>query len=53
MLDKILVKDYMAKHLITLLPDSEVLRAVHKMIEHDISGAPVVDKDGKLAGMLY
>lgn len=52
MLDKILVKDYMAKHLITLLPDTEVLRAVHKMIEHDISGAPVIDKDGNLAGIL-
>lgn len=52
MLDKTLVKDYMAKHLITLLSDSEVLSAVHKMIENDISGAPVIDKDGKLAGIL-
>jgi len=52
MLDKILVKDYMAHHLVTLRPDDEVLRAVHTLVEHKISGAPVIDKDGKLAGIL-
>lgn len=52
MLHKILVKDYMARHLVTLQPDNEVLHAVHTLVEHNISGAPVVDKDGKLAGIL-
>ena len=52
MLHKIMVKDYMARHLVTLQPDDEVLHAVHTLIEHNISGAPVVDKDGKLAGIL-
>ncbi len=52
MLHKILVKDYMARNLVTLQPDNEVLHAVHTLVEHNISGAPVVDKDGKLVGML-
>ncbi len=52
MLHKILVKDYMARYLVTLQPDDEVLHAVHKLVEHNISGAPVVDKDGNLVGIL-
>ncbi|MGI9294540.1 MAG: CBS domain-containing protein [Pseudomonadales bacterium] len=52
MLNKIHVKDYMARHLVTLKPDDEVLRAIHTLIEHKIAGAPVVDKDGKLVGIL-
>ncbi len=52
MLHKILVKDYMARHLVILQPDNEVLHAVHTLVDHNISGAPVVDKDGKLVGML-
>ena len=52
MLNKIQVKDYMARHLVTLKPDDEVLRAIHTLIEHKIAGAPVVDKDGKLVGIL-
>ena len=51
-LSKILVKDYMARHLVTLQPDDEMLRAIHILTEHNISGAPVIDKDGKLVGML-
>lgn len=52
MLNKIHVKNYMARHLVTLKPDDEVLRAIHTLIEHKIAGAPVVDKDGKLVGIL-
>lgn len=52
MLQKVLVKDYMARHLVTLQPDHEVMHAVHTLIENNISGAPVIDKDGKLAGVL-
>jgi predicted transcriptional regulator len=51
MFEKVLVKDYMARHLITLQPDDEVLRAVHTLAENNISGAPVIDKDGKLVGI--
>ena len=46
------VRDYMARHLITLQPDDKVLRAIHTFVEHEISGAPVIDKDGRLTGIL-
>ena len=52
MLKHILVKDYMARHLVTLQPDDKVLQAIHTLIEHKVAGAPVLDKDGKLAGIL-
>jgi len=29
-----------------------VLSAIHQIVKHRISGAPVVDRDGKLVGML-
>lgn len=46
------VRDYMARNLVTFTPDTEVLTAIHQIIKHRISGAPVVDRDGKLVGML-
>ena len=52
MLTKILVQDYMVRHLLTLQPDDEVLHAVHTLIEHRVAGAPVLDKDGQLVGLL-
>jgi CBS domain-containing protein len=47
-----LVKDYMTKHVVTLLPEMEILRAAHLLIRHNISGAPVLDEHGRLAGIL-
>ena len=47
-----LVKDHMATELVTLRPEMEILRAVHVLISRDISGAPVLDRHGRLAGML-
>ena len=52
MTKKILVRDYMSKQLITLTLDMEVLRAVHVLLENKVSGAPVVDDRGGLAGMM-
>ena len=52
MLRTIRVKDYMARRLTTLEPDTEILRAVRTLIKDNISGAPVVDKDGVLVGIL-
>lgn len=46
------VKDYMARRLITLEPDTEILQAVQKLIKNDIAAAPVVDKEGALVGIL-
>lgn len=48
----ICVRDYMTTTLFTLQQNLEVLRAVRILVEHDISGAPVVDENGKLVGIL-
>lgn len=47
-----LVKDYMSKTLVTFKPDTNVLDAVHTLVEHRIAGAPVVDDAGTMVGML-
>jgi len=47
-----LVKDHMATDLVTLHPETEILRAVQVLISRDISGAPVLDRHGRLIGML-
>ena len=47
-----LVKDYMARTLVTFKPETEVLDAVQVLVEKRIAGAPVVDDDGSLIGML-
>jgi CBS domain-containing protein len=46
------VRDYMATDLVTLFPETEILRAVHTLLKHDIGAAPVVDKTGNLVGIL-
>ena len=48
----VLVKDYMSRTLVTFKPDMSVLDAVHKLVEHRIAGAPVVDDAGNLIGMV-
>jgi CBS domain-containing protein len=48
----VLVKDYMAKTLVTFKPDTDVLDAVHVLVSKRIAGAPVVDDAGNLVGML-
>jgi CBS domain-containing protein len=48
----VLVKDYMSRTLVTFKPDMSVLDAVHKLVEHRIAGAPVVDDAGNLVGMV-
>ena len=46
------VADYMAVNPVTVTPDMEILQAIHLLVEHRISGAPVVDLRGNLVGML-
>jgi CBS domain-containing protein len=48
----VLVKDYMARTLVTFKPETDVLDAVHVLVKHRIAGAPVVDDEGNLLGML-
>ena len=47
-----LVKDYMTKTLVTFKRDTNILDAIHTLVEHRIAGAPVVDDAGNLVGML-
>ena len=46
------VKDIMTTELITVLPETEVLQAAKLLLENRINGVPVVDKAGKLVGIL-
>ena len=46
------VRDYMAANPITVTPDTPILQAVHLLIEHRISGMPVMDLRGNVVGML-
>ncbi len=51
MLAKITVADYMAKRLVTLTKDTNVIDAIKKLLDHKITCAPVVDSKGQLLGM--
>ncbi|MBX3705090.1 MAG: CBS domain-containing protein [Pseudomonadales bacterium] len=46
------VADYMAQKLVTFGPQTNVIEALTAFLDHHISGAPVVDADGNLLGML-
>jgi CBS domain-containing protein len=45
-------KDVMTPHVITIAPDASVLEALQLMLTHKISGLPVVDAGGNLAGIV-
>jgi CBS domain-containing protein len=42
----------MTRNVITVLPDTSVLKAAHKMLENHVSGLPVVDTSGELVGII-
>jgi len=46
------VREYMARKLLTLKSDTEILDAVAFLLKHKISGAPVVDNDKHLIGVI-
>lgn len=48
----VLVKHYMSEVVLTLTMDIEMRRAAEILVQHGISGAPVVDEYGTLVGML-
>lgn len=52
MLKSVTVKDYMEANLVTFSPETEILRAIHALVENRISGAPVTDEHGNLVGVL-
>ena len=48
----LLVRDFMATSLVTFKPELPITEAVSILVENQYSGAPVVDAQGKLIGML-
>ena len=45
-------EDVMTRDVISIAPDATVLQAARLMLQHHISGLPVVNKDGRLVGVL-
>jgi CBS domain-containing protein len=45
-------KDIMTTPVITLYPDQEIMEAARILLENHISGAPVIDEDGMIVGVL-
>ncbi len=46
------VQDYMVHNPICISADMDILLATSQLLQHKISGAPVIDDKGKLLGML-
>ncbi len=46
------VKDYMTSNLITFTPDTNVLDITKTLLEKRITGAPVLDDNGNLVGLI-
>jgi CBS domain-containing protein len=44
--------DVMTRKIVSVSPDETVLQAARKMLQHRISGLPVIDEVGNLVGML-
>ncbi|MEZ5524116.1 MAG: CBS domain-containing protein [Pseudomonadales bacterium] len=52
MLKSIKVRDYMTTQLVTFQPETDIFKAISTLKEHRISGAPVLDHNGQLVGIL-
>lgn len=46
------VRDHMDKHVAILHPETDILDAIGFLLEKRVTGAPVVDKSGRLVGIL-
>ncbi|MDX1484202.1 MAG: CBS domain-containing protein [Alphaproteobacteria bacterium] len=46
------VADYMARRLITLTPEMDVIKAMGILLDKGLSAAPVIDEKGRLIGIL-
>ena len=45
-------QDVMTQYVVSVGPDDTIARAVHAMLQNDISGLPVLDANGTLVGMI-
>jgi len=46
------VADIMTHHVVAVAPDATILDAVKLMLKHHVSGLPVIDRHGKLVGIV-
>jgi predicted transcriptional regulator len=46
------VTKYMAKNLITFSPDTEIIKVIDSLLEHRISGAPVLNEKREIVGVI-
>ena len=46
------IESYMATELVTFSPDDDIIGAMRVLLQRHFSGAPVVDRDGELLGIL-
>lgn len=46
------VSDWMSRKLITFHPDQSIFEVIDKLLNHRISGGPVVDDSGSLVGVI-
>lgn len=47
-----LISELMTRNVITAHPDTPVIEIARDMLQHSISGVPVVDRDGRLVGIV-
>jgi CBS domain-containing protein len=47
-----IVRDHMDTEVFSLAPETEILDAVGFLLQHRVTGAPVIDQAGHLVGML-
>jgi len=52
MLRSVKASDYMARDLVTFTPDTDLFIAIRQLLHRKVSGAPVVNNEGLLVGML-
>lgn len=45
-------KDIMTRDVVTVTPETEILRAAALLLEHHFNGLPVVDGEGRLVGII-
>ena len=51
-MQNILVKDYMSKDVVTFLKSDCIYDVMRELLEKKISGAPILNKSGKLVGII-
>ena len=46
------IGEYMDEVVPTLSPETQIMKAVDYLLRHRVTGAPVVDSDGRLLGII-